>query len=69
MACCDKNVIHDSMIQKINKNEKVIWWHGVFFHVILIWDLVYPSHNFLIKNYQVQHAIIQNDWKTFKKMS
>jgi hypothetical protein len=33
----------------------------MLFHIILTWDLVYPYQNFLIKNYQVQYAIIQND--------
>jgi hypothetical protein len=61
MVCCDKNLICDSTIQKKKTNEKVIWWHGMLFHIILTLDLVYPYHNFLIKNYQVQHAIIQND--------
>ncbi len=38
MTCYDKNVIHDSTIWE----KKVIWWHGVLFHFILTWDLVYP---------------------------
>jgi len=41
----------------------------MLFHVILTWDLVYPCHNFLIKIYQLQHATIQNDLKTFLKIS
>jgi hypothetical protein len=43
------------------KWKKVIWWCDMLFHIILTWDLVYPCHNFLIKNYLVQHATIQND--------
>jgi hypothetical protein len=41
-----------------NFKNKIKWWHGVLFHIILTWDLIYPCHNFKIKNYLVQHVMI-----------
>jgi len=62
-ACHDKNAIRDSMIQE-NKNKKIVWWCGALFHIIILtWDLIYPFHNFKLKNYLMQHVTIQNDWK------
>jgi hypothetical protein len=60
IACRDKNVIHDSMIGE-KKKKFFVWWCGMLCHIMLTWDLIYPCHNFKIKNYLVQHVIIQND--------
>jgi len=47
MACRDKNVIHDSTIQKKKKSKKnyMLMWHVIPCH-ILTWDLIYPFFNF-----------------------
>jgi hypothetical protein len=39
----------------------------MLFHVILTWDLIYPCHNFLIKNYLVQHVIISKMTKNISQ--
>jgi hypothetical protein len=39
-------------------------WHLIPCHINLF-HFIYPCHNFKIKNYVVQHVIIQNYLKPF----
>jgi hypothetical protein len=62
-TCRDKNTISDSMIP-FYFLKKEVWWCGILFDFILIWDFTYSCYNFKIKNYLLQHVTIWNDYKT-----
>jgi hypothetical protein len=65
MACHETNMIHGSMIWKNKmKNNNMMTWQLIPHHINLP-DFIYPCHNSKIKNYVVQHVIIQNDLQPF----
>jgi hypothetical protein len=48
MACCEKNAIHDSMIQKKKRFFLcMMTWRVI--HITLTWDLIYPCHDSKMK--------------------